>query len=431
MLILNSHTNTMQIQNRQLKLKPQWVELISLSALKSLESNPTLTPSEIRTLSTWQNYTSDASVHAAISREHKKWIQHFEIPVFTGKFGKAFRLNPELQPPQFVQLLEEIKTKLVHITHSPQRLENPDAESQSQLMLGQLHLERGNLEKAQSAFLSAYATRPNPLLRCEVLFWLARAEELLGLYEQAKRTSARIMEEHKKQPVLEPRVRAWHAISLARIELRLDRWQKAKKLFVYAKKHLKLQHHRELGMVFNGLRRIAAHTTSLEEAQEHAEQTLWHYHQAQWTWGVQAALCDCGALYRKRAERIWQNQNNQARKHLGLALRYFLLCTEICQAAGTGNNSAMVEINLAWSYRTLEQLPEAKAWIEKALCIAQSAGNQSDLAWAHMEKADLEAMHGNRIGAAVHYNQAAEIFAALQLWHHQETATFYAERILR
>jgi tetratricopeptide (TPR) repeat protein len=371
MLTLNSYTNTIQIKNRQLKLKPQWVELISLSAIKSVESNPTLSPAEIRTLSTWQNYTSDASVHAAISREHKKWIQHFAIPVFIGKFGKAFRLNPALQP-QFVQLLEEIKHKVVHTAPRPQRLENPDSESQSQLMLGQLQLEHGHLEKAQAAFLSAQAARPNPNLRCEILFWLARVEELLGLYEQAKRTSRKILEEQKKHPALEARVTAWHAISLARIELRFDRWQLAKKLFNTAKKHLKPQHHRELGMVHNGLRRIAAHTTSLEEAQEHAEQTLWHYHQAHWIWGVQAALCDCGGLYRKRAERIWAGQNNQARKHLEQALRYFLLCTEICQAAGTGNNSAMVEINLAWSYRTLEQPEEAKHWVDKALARASA-----------------------------------------------------------
>jgi tetratricopeptide (TPR) repeat protein len=405
MLILNSYTNTMQIQNRHLKLKPQWVEFITLSALKSLESNPTLTPAEIRSLGTWQNYSSDASVHAAISREHKKWEQHFEIPVLTGKFGKAFRLNPDLQP-QFVQLLEEIKHKLVHTTHKPQRLENPDSESQSQLLLGQLYLERGHLEKAQSAFLAALAARPNTNLRCESIFWLARVEELLGLYEQAKRTTARILEEIKKQNPnnLDPRVKAWHAISLARIELRYDRWQLAKTLFNNAKKQLKPQHHRELGMVHNGLRRIAAHTSTLEEAQEHAEQTLRHYHQAHWTWGVQAALCDCGALYRKRAERIWENQNNHARKHLGQALRYFLLCTEICEAANTGNNSAMVEINLAWTYRKLEQLETAKNWIEKAIQIASNAKNQSDLAWAYMEKAELETLHGNRIGAAVHYN---------------------------
>ncbi len=429
MLILNSYTSTMQIENRHLQLKPQWVELLSLSAIKSFENNPTLTPAEIRNLSTWQNYTSDASVHSAISREHKKWMQHFEIPVFTGKFGKAFRLNPELKP-QFVQLLEEIKHKIIQTTHSPQRLENPDSESQSQLLLGQLQLERGNLAKAQSAFLAAQAARPNHYLRCEILFWLARVEELLGLYEQAKRTTARILEEIKKQESLDARAKAWYAISLARIELRFDRWQLSKKLFLTAKKHLKPEHHRELGMVYNGLRRIATHTSSLEEAQAHAEQTLWHYHQAHWTWGVQAALCDCGAIYRKRAERVWTQQNSQARKHLGQALRYFLLCTEICEAAGTGNNSAMVEINLAWSYRTLEQLQEAKHWIDKAIEIAGSAKNQSDLAWAHMEKAELEALHGNRVGAAVHYNQAAEIFEVLQLRHHQENALRNAKKIL-
>lgn len=429
MLILNPYTNTIYIENRQLALKPQWLELLSLSALKHLENNPTLSPSDVRTLGSWRNYSTDASVHAAISREHKKWQQHFEIPVLIGKFGKAFCLNPDLQP-QFVQLLEEVKNKLAQSPHTLQRLENPDSESQAQLLLGQLQLERGNLDKAQSAFLAAQAARPKAELRCEILFWLARVEELLGLYEQAKRTTARIEEEIKKQPSIDARVKAWKHISSARIELRFDRWQLSKKLFNAAKKHLKPEQHRELGMVHNGLRRIAVHTTSLEEAQQHAEKTLWHYHQAHWTWGVQAALCDCGAIYRKRAERIWENQNKQARKHLGQALRYFLLCTEICQAAGTGNNSAMVEINLAWSYRQLEQLEDAKHWIDKALAIAESAKNQSDLAWAHMEKADLEALHGNRVGAAVHYNQAAEIFEVLQLRHHQENALQHVKKTL-
>jgi tetratricopeptide (TPR) repeat protein len=197
MLILNSHTHTVQIQDQHLKLKPKWLEFVAYSAIKSLDNDPTVTPAEIRALGTWQNYNSDASVHAAISREHRKWQQHFKMPVFVGKFGKAFRLNPELQP-QFVQPLEEIKHQLASPAPTLQRLENPNTESQSQLRLGQLYLERGDLEKAHSAFLAAQAARPNANLRCESIFWLARVQELLGLYEQSKQTIGSLGQELKK-----------------------------------------------------------------------------------------------------------------------------------------------------------------------------------------------------------------------------------------
>ena len=414
MLSLDISTYSIQLEQQQLGLKPQWMEVLLLAATRSQTSEPLLTLDNIGQLPNWHGYSSNPSIHAALAREHKKWQQHFGLPLLVGHFGKQFRLNPNI-PVRFVQPLEEIKQHLTPKTPTIYALENHDTEAQVQLMLGQLSIERGQLEAAKSAFQKALQTNACENIKLEILFYQARALELQCQYQAAKQSLEQLWQIIQTKKTLESRAKAWYKIGTARIQLRLEDYPNAQKNFLSAKKHLKAHHHREHGMIHSGLRRIAYHTGSLPDALKHAEAALEHYHQAGWTWAVQAALNDCGTIYRKRCELIWENQNSRARQHLTLALRYFSLCAEQCAVAGIGQDSAAVEINLLWCYRKQEDFETARSWAEKAVQIATRAGNQNDQAWALAEYAELEVQLGAVLEAANKFHQAFNIFDAIGL----------------
>jgi tetratricopeptide (TPR) repeat protein len=434
MITLLIAPTSITLESKTLELKPAWLEIIALAALRSHEENPEVQLLDIPKLPSWQ--TKDLNViKASLSREHKKWIQKLGTPIFVGQLGKAFKLNPALTPA-FTESLEAVRASLQPKGRLLAKLENPDAEAQANLMLAKLSIETGKLEAALATLENALDANASTDLKQEALFYQARAYEFNGQYTKAKQSLQRLKkciewhEQHNSRS--EPRAKAWHSIGLARIHLRAGEWEKAKTAYLIAKKHLEPHHYRELGMIFNGLGRVAQNSEALNEAQKHYETALEVYHRAEWVWAVQGSLNDLGVTFKLRCELLWKHNQPKAQKYLEQAFRYFMLCHQNCQAANTGDESAVVEINLAWSYRMFGQYDTAKEWIERAIQLATKANNLSDLGYAHMEYAELERIISGKIAAANQYHLAYNAFdQEPELGKARDTAKFKLDEVLR
>jgi tetratricopeptide (TPR) repeat protein len=422
------------IESTPLALKPQYLEVLQLAALRQLEGNPDLTTLEVAALPHWHNKQA-ASIAPLLLKQHKIWQAALGIPLFVGSFYKVFRLNPDITPI-FTQPLEQVRQDFAP-KPSIVRLENRDAEAQSQLILGKIHIERGKLEAAISAFHAALEVEPSTIIKQETLFYLARAYEFQSEFGLAEKTLHRLhkcLEYHEREGnPTESVAYAWHSIGCARIHIRHSRWAEAKALYNKAKSILAAQphRHRELGMVHNGLGRVYQNspapegtpqtrlTDLLEVNLSHAlreyETALHHYHLDTWHWAAQASLNDLGVVYKEKCKLIWRHQNPQAQRHLAQALRYFTLCHQICQAENTGDESAVVEINLGWAHRLYGQPDTARVWLEQALHLASQAGNKSDLGWGLCEFAELEWQLGNRNAAIEKLETAKEVFDSVGL----------------
>jgi tetratricopeptide (TPR) repeat protein len=433
--VLMTHIEITQTSIRlgtlDLELKPMWLELIALAALHTIEQHPTVTLLDVQQLLNWQ--AKDLTViKSCLYREHKKWQKILAIPIFSGSLSSAFCLNPALTPV-FTEPLEEIRAKLHPQSRLIPKLENPEAEAQANLMLAKLNIETGQLAAALIALTNALNTNASLSLKQEALFYQARTHEFRAEYEFAHQSLAQLKQcietQSKNQSNLEPRARAWYSIGCARIHLRLGEWQQAKTAYLFAKHFLEKHHYREWGMIFNGLGRVAQNTTTLDEAQKHYEKALAHYHHAEWTWAVQATLNDCGVVFKERYKN--HPNNPKARKHLEQAFRYFTLCQQNCEAAHTGDESAVLEINLGWCYRMFEQYDTAQQWLEKAVQLATKAHNLSDLGWAYMEYAELEMQTSGKVAAAEMYSRAYEAFEDGQIDSARDLAKYKLEEMLR
>ncbi len=432
-LNLEIRPNTIYLNQQPLLLTQPWLELLQLAALHTLESPPDLTPLDVQQLPSWRAKSVEV-IKSSLSREHKKWVRLYGVSFLTGQLGKAFRLNPELTPV-LTESVAALQEKLRPKSNLLAKLENPEAEVQANLMLAKLSIENGLLEKALVAIQNALNANASPVLKQEALFYQARVYEFRSEFTVAHQSLQRLkkcLEWHEKNnSPSHPRAKAWFQIGTARIYLRQAQWQEAKSAYLAAKKYLEPHHYRELGMVFNGLGRVAQNTTHLDVAQKHYEQALEFYHRAEWTWAVQATLNDCGVVYKERCKLIWKRQNHQAQKHLEQAFRYFTLCQQNCEAAQTGDESAVLEINLGWCYRMFEQFDLARQWLEKAVQLATKARNLSDLGWAYMEYAELELVTNGKLAAAEMYSRACGAFEDGQIDSARDLAKYKLEEMLR
>jgi tetratricopeptide (TPR) repeat protein len=426
---LELHLTHITLETTTLELKPQYLEVLQLAALQHLEGNSDLSILEIAALPHWHDKQT-SSIAPLLQKQHKIWQQTLGISLFMGSFYKTFHLNPDLTPV-FTQPLEDVRRAFAP-KPSIVRLENSDAEAQSQLILGKIHIEHGRLESAIAAFQFALEVEPATIIKQEAFFYLARAYEFSSQYKLAEKTLHRLhkcLEYHEREGnPTDPVAYAWYNIGSARIHLRHSRWTEAKTHYLRARGILAAHphHHRELGMVHNGLGRIAQNSpvpegtprtrivdlleVNLSLAMREYQTALHHYHLDNWRWAAQASLNDLGVVYKEKCKLIWNKLNPQAMQHLAQALRYFTLCHDICQAENTGDESAVVEINLGWAYRLYGQPDTARQWLEKAVQLATQAGNKSDLGWALCEFAELELQSGDKNAAIDRLETAKDVF---------------------
>jgi hypothetical protein len=404
---------SLKLDGQPIAVTQHWLNAIAYLALRSLENNPICTPEELCTVIGWNNKPSSNAV--SIIKFHQKYPNF--IVASNGAISKHFRLSQHLQPV----FLEDHNTIRTNLLQPQPNLLNPNSiDARASIAIGILWIERGELQKAISTFETALGTKTALPERLEMLAWLARAQEFGvtgGNYQASEKTLTQLETEirtaKRKNQVFPSTREAMLHIQRGRIHFRKGEYANAETQYLKAVPLLRPNDNLEHGALQNGFGRIAQERKSLDQAFNHYQSSAQHYAKGNWLWGMQAALNDCGVICIQRYENIIQNQPKRAKKHLEQAAHYLGLCQQICSAANLGQESCVLEINLAQVAWLRDDKPQALHWIEVATDLNNKTNNNHD-------KILIHAMYGtilepeDKAAAFVQYQQALELAKSIK-----------------
>jgi tetratricopeptide (TPR) repeat protein len=385
-LLLRLHPPRASLESRDLELSEHWVYALALLGLRRLEGEPQCTPEELIGLPTWPHTTKSSSIGksvAGFARRHPGLITGTTIT-------KRFCLEPRLEVC-FEEPLKQVRHALFTSQQPRPTQQLPSAAPSGLLSMGILHLERGRLREAERAFNQALDHPSAPFQRFETLYWLIRALELQGEWEQGQRQLQRMRRSLCSTNALPAETRHGEALAFmaeARLHLRLGRPECAEVCYLEAKLKLPRAAERDWGSLHNGLGRIAQAKGQFELALECYGLSLQCQMRAGWSWAQQAALNDCGVVLELLGDQTRRADKRQ--RYWQRAIEHYLLCHGICAAGDIGQDSACVEINLGSLHRKLRQFDMARDWLERALMLAERAPNPHDQALALTCMGELE-----------------------------------------
>jgi tetratricopeptide (TPR) repeat protein len=266
------------------------------------------------------------------------------------------------------------------------------------LVLAQTAFEQGRFSDAERLAAAVLAEPSTPDQQLRALALLAWIRTVCDDYAQGEAAVQRLQRRLAAGPAPSPEVEALVWIQTARFYLRKLQAPQARAAYTRAARLLSAEHHREWGAIESGLGYLGQQAGSLQAAARHYRLALDHFTRGQWPWAMHVQYNNLAAIH-FLLHAAPRGRAAVGRAHLHSAVQWSLQAREFAESMDFGG-AVDLEVNLAYAYRLLGRLDDAREELRKASNVARASASLTDRACVLAEQAELDEALGRRSEAA-------------------------------